>query len=186
MHRALKRVSEQSSFAKNFLERLNGGRYSAQITELLEEIRAVNRLDALHREASEHWITPSVEMRGILRLQKAIGGVLKTYPMVPMFRIGQDGWLHSFDPPPGAGQEFHHDYVVLRYIHEACERGVLSKLARCEYPKCARWLLIRVPGQRFHSSRCREYAFKSTTEWRAYRAKKAREYYRLHRDKNIK
>jgi hypothetical protein len=186
MHNATKRVSDKSSVAKGLLEGLNGGRYSAQIVDLLEEIREVNRLDALHREANEHWTSISIEVREIVRLQKTIKGILQGYPMIPMLRIGQDGWTHSFNRPASAKEKSWRDYALLAYIHEACELGLLSKLARCEYARCGKWFLRRVVGQRFHTSRCREYAFKSTTEWRAYRAKKAREYYRLHRDKNIK
>jgi hypothetical protein len=186
MHQALKHVLETKSIAKDFLERLNDRGYSAQIMELLEEIREVNRLDALHRASSKPWISLSIEIRKILQLQTSIKSVLQRYPMIPMLRVGPDGWSHSFDRPASIKEKFQQDYVVLQYIHEVCELGFLSKLERCDYAKCRKWFLRRVVGQRFHNARCREYAFKSTTEWRAYRAKKAREYYRLHKDKNVK
>src|SRR5215469_1531453 len=182
MHRQVKHVSEGRRFATDLLKPLNEGKFSPKIERLLEEIAEVNRLVVLHREASDQWIAPSAEMRRILQLQKSIKSILQAYPMTPMLRIGPDGWSHTFDRPARTKEVFQRDYVVLQYIHEACELRFLWKLAWCEYAKCEKWFLRRVRGQRFNSASCREYAFKSTAEWKAYRAKKAREYYRLHRD----
>jgi len=190
----MKRVTEaratkntrQGRFSLEWLHLLNGRSYSPHIARLLEEISSVNRLDASHRESDDHWIRPSAEMREISRLQKSIKASLERYAMIPTFRIGPDGWVHTFDRPAGAEGQRKRDYVVLSAMHEMCEAGLLPKLSRCDYPNCLKWFLRRVCGQRFHSAKCREKAFKSTLEWKAYRAKKAREYYWLHKRKNIK
>jgi len=169
------------------LERLNGGQCSAPIKNLVEEIAQVNRLDVIHRGGSdERWTRVSAETVEIVRVQKNIKKLLSSYPMTPTLRIGPDGWLHTFDSPSDIDHERKLDYWVLGLVHEACEIGLLARLARCEYSRCRKWFFQRVEEQKFHSAKCRERAFKSTPEWKAYRAKKARDYYRLHRDKNTK
>jgi hypothetical protein len=182
----LKHVSEKKRSATELLQRVNSRLYSESLKELIESIATVNRLDAVHREGGRNWIGPSDEMREMLRLQKSIRKILTSYPMTPMLRITPDGWLHSFDSPDRVGHARNLDYAVLRSIHEACETGLLLRFARCEYFRCKEWFFRRVDGQRFHSARCREGAFKSTPQWKAYRREKAREYYRLQQHKNVK
>jgi hypothetical protein len=181
-----KHVSEKAELSAQFLRTLNSGLYSAPIKELLEDVTTVNELDAAHRECELNWIRSSEQMHEMRRLRKTIGMILTCYPMTPMLRIGRDGWFHSFDPPKNISHECKSDYAVLRFIHEACELGLLSRLARCGYSSCGEWFFRRVEGQKFHRAKCREAAFKSTPEWKAYRAQKAREYYWLHKRKNIK
>jgi hypothetical protein len=60
----------------------------------------------------------------------------------------------------------------------------IDRLRRCDY--CQKWLSARFSHQRFCSARCREKHFQSSPEWKEQRRHKAREYYRLHRTKNVK
>jgi hypothetical protein len=60
----------------------------------------------------------------------------------------------------------------------------IDRLRRCGY--CQKWLCARFSHQRFCSARCLEKHFQSSPEWKEQRRQKAREYYRLHRTKNVK
>src|SRR5215469_9028638 len=100
MHKPAKRVSYQGSVAPaELLGQLNERRYSQDIEDLLDKITEVNRLDVIHRATDSHWIRTSPEISTMLRLQKSIKELVLLYPMIPMLRIGPDGWLHTFDLP---------------------------------------------------------------------------------------
>src|SRR6266496_1284464 len=51
---------------------------------------------------------------------------------------------------------------------------------------CGKWFYAKFEHQKYCSSKCREKAFRSTPEWKEYRRGKAREYYWLHKNKNVK
>lgn len=59
-------------------------------------------------------------------------------------------------------------------------------IARIRECVCGKWLYSKFSHQRFCSSKCREKAFKSSPEWQEYRRNKARDYYWLHKTKNVK
>jgi hypothetical protein len=75
------------------------------------------------------------------------------------------------------------DFDAVHDLARLADRGLFDKLLRCS---CERWLFARFSHQRFCSARCREREFKASPEWRAHRRKKAREYYWLHRNQNVK
>jgi len=57
------------------------------------------------------------------------------------------------------------------------------RIAQCH---CGRYYFRRFRHQRFCSAACRVRKFRSTEEWKAYRRIKAREYYWLQKNKNVK
>jgi hypothetical protein len=68
-------------------------------------------------------------------------------------------------------------------LAQLADMGLLVRLRKC---LCGRWLFARFSHQRFCSVQCREKEFRSSPEWKEYRRKKAREYYRLHMSGKVK
>ena len=65
-------------------------------------------------------------------------------------------------------------------LHKA---GLLGRIRKCS---CNRWFFARFSHQVSHSEKCRRDLYEKTDEYRAHRRKKAREYYWLHKNKNVK
>jgi hypothetical protein len=61
-----------------------------------------------------------------------------------------------------------------------------SDIGRIRECVCGKWLYSKFSHQKFCSAKCREKAFRSSPEWMEYRRNKAREYYWLHKNKNVK
>lgn len=59
----------------------------------------------------------------------------------------------------------------------------IERVAECS---CGKWFFVKFEHHKFCSSKCRDKANKSTPESREYRRNKAREYYWLHKNKNVK
>jgi hypothetical protein len=68
-------------------------------------------------------------------------------------------------------------------LAKLAEKDLLDHLRECH---CGRWFWARFSHQRFCSAKCREKEFRSSPEWKEHRRKKAREYYRLHKTKNVR
>ena len=82
--------------------------------------------------------------------------------------------------PPIAG-----DYSESQAVYEMTWMmpNDIKKLRECA---CSKWFYARFSHQRFCSSKCRERAFRSSEVWKAYRRRKAREYYQLHKSGKVK
>ena len=85
--------------------------------------------------------------------------------------------------PNGTKENMSEDGALLS-VAELYVMLSIDRLRRCDY--CQNWLCARFSHQRFCSARCREKHFQSSSEWKEQRRRKAREYYRLHRTKNVK
>jgi hypothetical protein len=83
-----------------------------------------------------------------------------------------DGWGAVYD-----------DANAIFDLAQLAGLGLADRIQKC---RCDAWFFARFKHQRFCSARCREAEFRSSEEWKEYRRNKAREYYRLHRTKNIK
>jgi hypothetical protein len=82
--------------------------------------------------------------------------------------------------PPVAGE--YDDYQAVFDLTWNHGEG-LSKVKECS---CGKWFFLRFEHQKFCSARCRDKAHKTLPESKEYRRKKAREYYWLHKNKNVK
>jgi len=82
--------------------------------------------------------------------------------------------------PPVAGE---YDDVQAVYELTWNNGDGLTKVRECS---CGRWFFVKFSHQKFCSARCRDKANKSSPQWKEYRRKKAREYYWLHKNRNVK
>jgi hypothetical protein len=84
---------------------------------------------------------------------------------------------------PGTDVRIYNEHAIF-YVAELYGMGLIDRLRRCI--NCQKWLCARFSHQRFCSGYCREAHFHASLEWKEKRRRKAREYYRLHRTKNVK
>jgi hypothetical protein len=61
-------------------------------------------------------------------------------------------------------------------------RGI-ERITECT---CGKWFFRRFAHQRFCRAKCRDKAHKSSPKWQEYRRQKARDYYWLHKTKNVR
>jgi hypothetical protein len=86
-------------------------------------------------------------------------------------------------PPDGVHFTITEDEVLLA-VAELYVALMIDRLRQCTH--CQQWLCARFSHQRFCSARCRERHFQSSLEWKEQRRRRARQYYRLHKTKNVK
>jgi hypothetical protein len=91
--------------------------------------------------------------------------------------------VFEIESPNGTKNKVSEDDALLS-VSELYVMLSIDQLRKCDY--CQKWLCARFSHQRFCSARCREKRFQSSPEWKEQRRRKAREYYRLHRTKNVK
>ena len=147
-----------------------------EIKEAVENGRVVKRAFARH-----------TDLAGTIReLQRRLFEY-KYYPMFfPVASLTVAHWL----PATGGFRRTlqgwpigYSDVNAVFDLVQLSELGLLHRLFRCT---CSKWIFARFAHQRFCSSRCREQEFRSSAEWKAKRRQKAREYYWLHKSKNVK
>ena len=171
------------------LELLNEGCYSKLVVRILECINEVN---------IEDWTPTLVLPRGlhgsVYSLPDRLNQLLEEMNRL-IRRIPRPVCLYKVPLPDlrkqwaaavvdeRLTQSRQKDAHVLQELLVAAGNGNLDKLRSCV---CGIWFIQRVRDQRFHSAKCREKAFKSSPQWKAYRREKAREYYWLHKNKNVK
>jgi hypothetical protein len=105
------------------------------------------------------------------------------FPLCPVMR------LHWF-PAIGIKGKYKYGWPVeyddVNAVFDLAQLAQMDLLDRIKKCSCGHWMFARFSHQRFCSVRCREREFRSSPEWKEYRRKKAREYYRLHKNKNTK
>jgi hypothetical protein len=127
--------------------------------------------------------------------QRALGeifGLLRRYKFSPViWNFGPrliNQWIPRSGPagkferrwPPADGQ-----YDDVQAIYELTwltgDKGI-KQIKECD---CGKWFFRRFAHQKFCCAKCRDKANKSSPEWQEYRRHKAREYYWLHRTRNV-
>jgi hypothetical protein len=83
---------------------------------------------------------------------------------------------------PPFGSEYDDVQAVFELVWMSDGEG-LTKVREC---RCRKWFFVKFAHQKFCSAVCRDKANKSLPQWKEYRRKKAREYYWLHKNKNVK
>lgn len=123
--------------------------------------------------------------KSIARLER----LLRNYKYFPMlFPLGTFSQSHWFPVRRGIkyarGWEVDYDdsNAVLD-LAQLADEDLLIRMKKCT---CGLWMFARFSHQRFCSVKCREKEFRSSPEWKAYRRKKAREYYQLHKSGKVK
>jgi hypothetical protein len=86
-------------------------------------------------------------------------------------------------PDSPVGSDAHSEFSIVLQIMEHLESGQLAKLRKCE---CGRYFFVRSSIVRFCSEKCRIAYWENSEVRKDQKRKKAKEYYRLHKTKNIK
>jgi hypothetical protein len=137
----------------------------------------------VYQGSSEEYQRANKQVFRLLRRYKfsplvlALGGLLIPQ-WVPI--MGPDGRFKRHWPP--IAPEYDDVQAVFELTWMTDGEG-LRKIEECG---CGKWFFIRFAHQKFCSARCRDKANKSSPQWKEYRRKKAREYYRLHKSQNTK
>ena len=108
------------------------------------------------------------------------------FPMIlPIGPIEQVHWC-----PASNAKKYSHGWSIdyddkwaVMDLARIAEIGLLGRLRECT---CGRWIWARFSHQQHCSSKCREKYFRSSESWKAHRREKAREYYWLRKNKNVK
>jgi hypothetical protein len=133
-----------------------------------------------------------------LRLEAELNDQLSYYQLVPAFLLGLGGdWLFRWTAAPGSELAIRNsarsakkvrdavpgEVAAIKALLEVLWSGNLVRIGRC---KCKKVFFRKFMHQQFCSDRCRNKARESSPEWKEYRRKKAREYYRLHKSGKVK
>jgi hypothetical protein len=104
------------------------------------------------------------------------------YKMIPQWTpiSGPDGRFKRHWPPVGGEYD---DVQAVFELVWMTDGEALTKVKEC---RCGKWFFLKFVHQKFCSAVCRDKANKSLPQSKEYRRKKAREYYWLHKTKNVK
>jgi hypothetical protein len=128
-----------------------------------------------------------------LKIARRVSHLFRSYKFYPLVWPFGPGLIQQWAPitgpdgtfkkrwPPIAGE-----YTDNQAIYELTWLMANHDILRIRQCDCGRWLYARFRHQRFCSAKCRDKANKLTPKWREYRRKKAREYYWLHKNMNIR
>jgi hypothetical protein len=116
------------------------------------------------------------------RLVTVFNRLSKRYKMAPHIgRTAATGeWRFTeISTRRGAGE-----FVAARCAIDLADAGLLHSLVKCRH--CQRWLFARFRHQEFCCKECRRKHHALSDHWKAYKRKKAREYYWLHKSGKVK
>jgi hypothetical protein len=176
--------------AEPLLEWLNHptkDRARQRVREILEIFKHLQKGWTVERTENSvrAYYTGKDHERSIERLQR----LLQEYKYYPMFfPLGSITGSHWFPVP--RGNKYSHGWAVeyddsnaIFDLAQLADDELLNRVKKCP---CGQWLFAKFSHQRFCSLQCREKEFRSSPEWKEYRRKKAREYYRLHKSGKVK
>jgi len=140
---------------------------------------------------------PALSYRGpreeYARAYKAVFRLLSRYKFSPLILPFADRMIPQWTPISGPGGRFkrrwppdaggYDDVQAVFELAWMTDGEGLKKVREC---LCGKWFFVKFAHQKFCSAPCRDKANKSLPKWKEYRRKKAREYYWLHKNKNIK
>jgi len=160
-----------------------------RILELWRELRTLFEVSRKYQKgevvAASYEKSPLYTER-LHELQKLLFGY-KFYPMV----FPWPGWTSVNWFPAKGGVKKNLDAWPANYndsnaVFDIAQLAGMELLARVQQCVCGEWFFARFAHQRFCSAKCRENTFHSSSEWKEYRRKKAREYYALHKSGKVK
>ena len=127
-----------------------------------------------------------------LRNRPRINRILCRYKTVSLldkpesdFRKGKNKFSLAFVP----AAQFRNPADVfessaVRGLMKLAELHALDSLKRCS--QCETWFFARFSHQQFCRTECRIKHNASSDQWKEYKRKKAREYYRLHKSRRVR
>ena len=131
-----------------------------------------------------------------LKLLCEVNACLEAFKTTPVLQIakgqkrGEPGSLTVSEELPreitsswGFYMQEHGDYLPYHMLIDAIKSGALSKVKSCA---CGKYFYQRFSHQKFCSDECRVRENQNSEKAREYRRTKQREYYHLHKTKNIK
>jgi hypothetical protein len=95
---------------------------------------------------------------------------------------GKESWWFDYERRTPGVPEI--ERAAIDAFVDLGEEGLIGRIRRCQH--CQRWIFARFPHQSCCSAYCRERVFRSSEQWKAKRREKAKEYYWLHKNKNVK
>lgn len=122
------------------------------------------------------------------KLRRRVNRALLKYPVcsqVIWFRIGyfMTGYVPAVERTHRVGSLLTESGAIFELLDVFRQPGNWWRIRQCY---CGTYYFRRFRHQRFCSEACRVREFRSSEEWKAHRRKKAREYYWLHKNKNVK
>jgi len=179
--RGQKRTFQGESQAKPLLRALNG--------EMNSDAKAKNVVDT----RSLRVLVSRLQRLGTSEYQSyALNRFLKRYVATPMVLPNYLGNPERKDDPEwqliwSRNGDRNHPFTELRLVIIAIElaiSGHIHALRQC--PVCNRWIYGRFEQQKFCSAKCKDVCRRSDPAWQEERRKRAREYYWLHKNKNVR
>jgi hypothetical protein len=152
-----------------FLNRSEGTEAHRRIFILLILLRELDSVNALRRLPSD---------RDTLKKIDQLNKHLSRYKASPALLPHYGGFK---EVPSGTSQAERSECFAVRNLIQLAISGLLGSLKRCEY-KHGQWFFAKFAHQRFCNEKCRVRWNAETPEAKAYRAKKAREYYRREKE----
>lgn len=161
-----------------------GGQAAASRRRMEKLLETVSAMLSLTKETPSHLLSAHAD-RKYESLIRSLNRQLRRYreTRLPLFVLSDhQNWCFDYVIRiPGVPVE--EQRAVSAFIQSG-ESGLLERVRRCNH--CKKWIFARFPHQVCCSAYCRERLFRSSEHWKAKRRKKAKEYYWLHRNKNVK
>ena len=162
-----------------------------RIRQLLRNIRVVKSNWVEYEDGDGGYLQYEGSKEDYRRAHSKIITLLKRYRFFPaLFSFG-GRLLTQWAPVSGPDGKFRRHwppadgkYDDFQAIYELTFPRSLG-IERIEECDCGKWFFMKFKHQRFCSARCRDRANKSSPKWREYRRNKAREYYWLHKTRNV-
>ena len=196
-NRIRKRQYRGEVWAEILVELMNDASDEDDVGPLAQIIHDSRRLLDLCRhlsieELGKKGADRSAEATEVIKLQRLLHRTLEKFKGQPRPFLGQTPEGESFlgvewellpDSSFALGLKTKpHPQFLFALVH-AIEDGTISKVERCD---CGHFFFQRFHHQKFCSSKCRIKTNLNSESAKAYRRKKQREYYQLHRNKNVK
>ena len=124
---------------------------------------------------------------------REVVGLLRRYKFFPLILPFGDRTFRQWTPVSGPDGKFkrgwpptYGEYDDVQAVYELATPSPDEHAERILECACERWFYQRFSHQKFCSAKCRDKANKATPQSKEYRRRKAREYYWLHKHKNVR
>jgi hypothetical protein len=180
--------------ARFLLSQLNKGRmiHGDSLRQIIMALQELSDCQAVSKRA-----LLDGDPAQITQIEKveAVNKLLRRYEALPYLRLPSPagaavrlGWRTRRTVSGGTQSRRNVDLefnAVLVAVQLAGE-GLIGSLKRCAGPGCEQWFFARFSHQLFHSEDCKALFYKNDPQQKAKRRKKARDYYQLQKNTNVK
>lgn len=105
-------------------------------------------------------------------LKAKINAILDVFTFNPLVEKIDHRWRVEWCARESKGGES----VMILFVIDLAERGLLHKVRRCAHESCRKWFFAKNDSQIFHSPVCGMKRFRSRAEWKEHRAEYMREW----------